>query len=325
LDVGVCCVFLRFEQIRELAASLKSHTFQADELVVREGEPGGVMYFVDSGELEVIRSSAELGGAASVYSGAKSKNRIGMLGTGDFFGEGSLFDANERSASVRTLTTVRLFELKGTKLLSVLSKFPTCLDSIYQVAYQRVGLDHLRVLFQGFEEALIPHLRLVRFGLGDVLLPNKICFAVSGTFDVADERRETVCVVKGSGFFGSVDDECNYSVIVSSSDAFCFVLDKTKMEANDLALLAPHLRNIDFFIDRGERSRQKIDVQLSELMGREVSAREIAILRKHEFGSRLVDLLNVSGSISSMGREELATCIQLLGHAHRKLVERVLK
>ncbi len=79
---------LPHELLREIASSLKSHTFPANETVVREGEPGGAMYFVDSGMLEVCRSSVELGGAASVYSGAKSKNRIGVLSEGDFFGEG---------------------------------------------------------------------------------------------------------------------------------------------------------------------------------------------------------------------------------------------
>ncbi|MGA8297531.1 MAG: peptidase domain-containing ABC transporter [Acidimicrobiales bacterium] len=69
------------------------------EVVVRQGEPGGAMYFVEEGRLEV-----------SVESGTKPRVS-GFLRTGDIFGERSLVTGDPRSATVRALTDVRLLKL----------------------------------------------------------------------------------------------------------------------------------------------------------------------------------------------------------------------
>jgi CRP-like cAMP-binding protein/Zn-dependent protease len=66
------------------------------EELIREGEPGDAFYAIGSGRVEVLR-----GGRA-----------LRTLGPGEFFGEVALLEDVPRTATVRTLTPVRVFRLE---------------------------------------------------------------------------------------------------------------------------------------------------------------------------------------------------------------------
>ena len=63
--------------------------FADGEIIIRQGEPGDCMFVVQSGTVEVVR---EEDGAPTV---------LAELGPNDFFGEMSLFERENRSATVR--------------------------------------------------------------------------------------------------------------------------------------------------------------------------------------------------------------------------------
>jgi CRP-like cAMP-binding protein len=69
---------------RRLAEIGKRRTYQADEVIVKEGTTGTALYIVLSG-----RARVERGGTA-----------IAQLGSGDFFGELALIEEHPRTATV---------------------------------------------------------------------------------------------------------------------------------------------------------------------------------------------------------------------------------
>src|SRR6516164_2610591 len=81
-----------------LISMLVERRFDAGATVVAEGEPGRSMYIVHSGELVVSKRGAT-GRAVHIMG----------LGPGDFFGEMTLIEAQNRSATVVTESPTVLY------------------------------------------------------------------------------------------------------------------------------------------------------------------------------------------------------------------------
>lgn len=95
---------------------------------MRIGEIGDSFYLIESGELEVIRIMDD-----------GSERVIGFRRSGDFVGEGSLFDRQgRRSASVRARTDVRLMEMKLAELDERLKSEPWLAYEIIKVVSRRL-------------------------------------------------------------------------------------------------------------------------------------------------------------------------------------------
>ena len=88
-----------------LISMLVERRFDAGGTVVAEGEPGRSMYIVHSGALEV----SKLGGSGRAI-------RVTGLGPGDFFGEMTLIEVQNRSATVVTESPTVLYELTARNL-----------------------------------------------------------------------------------------------------------------------------------------------------------------------------------------------------------------
>ena len=84
---------------------LVEHRFDVGATVVAEGEPGRSMYIIHSGELVV----SKLGGSGRAI-------RMTGLGLGDFFGEMTLIEAQNRSATVIADSPTVLYELTARNL-----------------------------------------------------------------------------------------------------------------------------------------------------------------------------------------------------------------
>ncbi|WP_284316541.1 Crp/Fnr family transcriptional regulator [Labrys miyagiensis] len=88
-----------------LVTMLVERRFEVGAAVVVEGEPGRSMFIVHSGEL-----------AVSKRGGSGRAIRIADLGPGDFFGEMTLIEMQNRSASVVAESPIVLYELTAGKL-----------------------------------------------------------------------------------------------------------------------------------------------------------------------------------------------------------------
>jgi signal transduction histidine kinase len=77
----------------------------AEEIVVRKGDPGGAVFFIEHGEV-VVRDGDLL---------------LDKMGAGDMFGEYSLIDTGKRSATVETLCPSRLYKLEQEDFIPLIS------------------------------------------------------------------------------------------------------------------------------------------------------------------------------------------------------------
>ena len=89
-----------------LVSMLVERRFDVGATVVAEGEPGRSMFIVHSGKLEVVSKLADSGRVI----------RMAGLEPGDFFGEMTLIEMQNRSASVVAESPTVLYELTARNL-----------------------------------------------------------------------------------------------------------------------------------------------------------------------------------------------------------------
>jgi CRP/FNR family cyclic AMP-dependent transcriptional regulator len=171
-------VFLRtvslFSELNEADVDLLAQVatevdYPRNGLVVRQGDPGGSLLIVRTGEVEVAleRPSGE-----SVP--------LSTFRPGDFFGEMSLFDRRPRSATATAVVDSRIVEIRGEAFMGAITKTPQVAlrvlaeiasrirrtdetvrelaDRVYREAYPAVQasvateLDSIKTIYQKTEE-----------------------------------------------------------------------------------------------------------------------------------------------------------------------------
>ena len=100
--------------------------YERGEVVFREGELGDLMYIIQSGVVEFShrRSDAE--------------EVLAVAPAGVLFGEMALFERAPRSASVKTLTPVRLLALSRSDFIGLLRKSPDLAMAVIQELSRRL-------------------------------------------------------------------------------------------------------------------------------------------------------------------------------------------
>src|SRR5262245_47192019 len=114
-----------------LISMMVERRFDAGATVVAEGEPGRSMYIVHSGEL-VVSKLAESGRGF----------RMARLGPGDFFGEMTLIEVQNRSATVAAESPTVLYELTARNLYA----FYKADNHAYAMVLQNVNRELCRRL-----------------------------------------------------------------------------------------------------------------------------------------------------------------------------------
>jgi voltage-gated potassium channel len=99
---------------------LHSHTYEAGEEIVREGEPAHSMYFIAQGEVVVDVSSGEV-----------------RLGPGEFFGEMAILEGRVHRRTVTALTHCRLLVLRREDFHRLGRLHPEILARVRNTAEQR--------------------------------------------------------------------------------------------------------------------------------------------------------------------------------------------
>ncbi len=87
--------------------------FRAGETIIRQGDVGDTMFVIQEGQVEVVQRE---GGTEIV---------LGVLGSGDFFGEMAIFEKEVRSATVRARGDVRVLTVDRKTLLRRISADPS--------------------------------------------------------------------------------------------------------------------------------------------------------------------------------------------------------
>jgi CRP-like cAMP-binding protein len=76
-------------------------TFEAGDVIFREGEPGDTMFVVQTGQVRITRH------------GQDGDSTLAVLGAGDFFGEMAILNGRPRTATAEALTELRVLEINA--------------------------------------------------------------------------------------------------------------------------------------------------------------------------------------------------------------------
>ena len=190
------------EAFEGLLESAELHEIPAGQIVFSKGDAASSMYVIAEGEVEVL-----------LEDGA-----VARLGSGDFFGEMSLFarakDGPRRGATVRTSAPTQLLELRLEVLTALIEADPTILSVVLRVFGERLIANVLRhaepfdALTEPERKALGAKFRPMNVRRGDVLIAQgapapSLFILIQGEVDVL--RGEEVIAHLGTGaLFGEI-------------------------------------------------------------------------------------------------------------------------
>jgi uncharacterized membrane protein len=117
-----------------LAQHLDHRSYPADTTIFRDGEPGGAMYIIHEGEVELW-----------LFADDKTRVRLATFGPGEFFGELSLLDQEPRSATATTLRDTDVLIVDREDLRILFSKKPDAALDVIGVLGRRLRETNLIV------------------------------------------------------------------------------------------------------------------------------------------------------------------------------------
>lgn len=130
--------------IHELVLGVEPRRYDPFEYIVRKGELGRDIYFIVNGEVEVLAPKRF---SLDDSNGAKEKKVdivLGRLGQGQYFGEMAFLqslsndgDRIERSADIRTVSTVDVVVVTGDQLEGLYARYPQICDEMRETARKR--------------------------------------------------------------------------------------------------------------------------------------------------------------------------------------------
>src|SRR5215469_11388017 len=118
-------------QLKNVSDIMFERTYEADESIFEEGQPGAALFLILEGKI-AIEISRET-----------STTRLAVLETGTFFGEMALLDDTPRSANARALERTRTLALYRNDLTGLRHRHPRTACQIYRSLATMIG-DRLR-------------------------------------------------------------------------------------------------------------------------------------------------------------------------------------
>lgn len=117
-------------------------SFYANETIIKEGDVGKSLFFVESGQLRVS-VHVELEERRNLKTG------LSDLGKGDLFGDTCLHKSSIRTASVIAITDGCLLEINGEKLGRYLDEHPTkgyiFYKKLFEILFNRLSNGNRRI------------------------------------------------------------------------------------------------------------------------------------------------------------------------------------
>jgi len=118
-------------QLKSVSDIMFERTYEADESIFEEGQPGAALFLIFDGKVavEIYRES--------------NTTRLAVLETGAFFGEMALLDDTPRSANARALERTRTLALYRNDLNALVDRDAKTACQIYRSLAGMIG-DRLR-------------------------------------------------------------------------------------------------------------------------------------------------------------------------------------
>lgn len=139
------------ENTQILVRDTYERSFTAGSVIFEEGDPGEVLFVIQSGEVELTRL------------GLMGRQAVARLGCGDFFGEMSVVVREPRTARAVAVSDCRLLELDGATLEAMCVERPEIAIRIIRRLTDRLIDSERRLSQLGVDDLLRPVVRsLVR-------------------------------------------------------------------------------------------------------------------------------------------------------------------
>ena len=122
----VIFIYLLIDDMRKRYSLFSVEAFEAGEVIINQGDPADRAYFVQKGEIEIVRE--ERG----------TRTRVATLGPGQYFGEIALLRPNvRRTATVCALTDVELLVLGKENFYRLLQAIPSLHEQLLSRSTER--------------------------------------------------------------------------------------------------------------------------------------------------------------------------------------------
>ena len=135
----------------------ESLEFRRKQKIFSQGDPATAVYYVQDGAVKL-----------SVVSAAGKEAVVGMMGSGDFFGEGCLAGQPVRMGSATALVPTKLLAVEKKKMVRLLHEQPVLADRFLEYVLSRnirIEEDLIDQLFNSSEKRLARALLLLaRYG-----------------------------------------------------------------------------------------------------------------------------------------------------------------
>ena len=135
------------ENTQILVRETYERCFEAGAVIFEEGDPGEVLYVIQSGEVELTRL------------GLMGRQAVARLSCGDFFGEMSVVVREPRTARAVAISACRLLELDGATLEAMCIERPEIAIRIIRRLTDRLIDSERRLSQLGVDDLLRPVVR----------------------------------------------------------------------------------------------------------------------------------------------------------------------
>ena len=200
---------LKPAELRDMMDHLTIRRVAEGDFVCKEGDPGDSLYFISSGDVEVVKYVKK----------TRQDVHLSRLTEGDFFGEFGFFSDRKRHASVRALTDLEVLEISKQDLDTLTVSHPRMRNILFNFYKKRV-IDTLLAFSPLFgclppdqRALLISRFTLRRLGENRVIFeegapPTSFFVIKQGEVEVytSEKHREkiTLAILKQGDFFGEI-------------------------------------------------------------------------------------------------------------------------
>jgi CRP-like cAMP-binding protein len=123
-------------QLEDISRRLKPARYRQGEVVIRQGDAGNEMFFIESGQVQVVRGSAP------------NALILADLGAGELFGEMALLTGSPRSATVSAISDVDLWAMPQADFEDVVTAYPNLALALGRLLSERLRDTDARFLEQ---------------------------------------------------------------------------------------------------------------------------------------------------------------------------------
>jgi cytochrome P450/CRP-like cAMP-binding protein len=194
------------DQVARLAAQVSSRSFDAGEVILRQGEAADHFYILIEGEAEVIKAT-----------GDRPPQVVHRLRAGDYFGEIGLLQNVRRTATVRAATPVEVLTMDRDTFMDLVAESDLTSAEIGALVRRRVMSTHLALALPRLTAAqiaaVVPRFETAVFPAGATIIrqgdpPQSFYIVVRGTVEVVNHHpsgHDIVIGALGPGeYFGEV-------------------------------------------------------------------------------------------------------------------------